>query len=382
LLQGLSHVGLPVFDEVTVLDGARFTLRRYIEGEPLNEIFKSEKNDEKILDIFLQLCAILEFLHSRGIIHRDIKPSNIIYNKKTNVATLIDFGISRRFNEAAENDTVYFVTQKFAPPEQYGFSQTDARSDIFSLGMVLRFWLTGTTDRKAKISNPRLAKIVAKCTAFEPDRRFQTAEKLKNSLLRYKNHAKRRFLTVACFLAACLIALFVVFAKPSPDTEITPFFEVTDEMFYEFIYHRGFPDYPVRTNYLRVAGSPVLSLAENGGVSVSGRQNNWYCFDLFVYSFPPGDYVLVVEFYSHDPLAIFEFGLTEGPPWGVFASTTENTLRHEITLVAHGEESRASVICSVGNHVYLRRIRLQTNQIGTYVPHPDFTVRSIKLYKN
>ncbi len=79
------------------------------------------------------------------MIHRDIKPQNIIMDK-TGRIKLIDFGISRVFQESAKNDTVYFGTKEFSPPEQYGFSQTDNRSDIFSFGVVLCWLLTGEAN--------------------------------------------------------------------------------------------------------------------------------------------------------------------------------------------------------------------------------------------
>ena len=82
---------------------------------------------------------------------------------------MIDFGISRVYDETAETDTVCFGTRHFAAPEQYGFSQTDARADIFSAGVLLGFLLTGETNSssaRSRIKNPRLRKIVEKCTAF------------------------------------------------------------------------------------------------------------------------------------------------------------------------------------------------------------------------
>jgi len=209
LLRGLSHPGLPSFEEVTEQGGVRYIIRKYVDGEPLDKYIEQSPADPAlVVSVMLSLCDILEFLHSQPepIIHRDIKPSNIIYNPSDNSVSLIDFGISRKYSEKAKSDTMHFGTQGFAPPEQYGFAQTDRRSDIFSLGVVLRYWLTGTTDRKAEIKDKSLARIAAKCTAFEPNARYQTAAATKKALRNYKNRVMRRSLAAiaGCFFFGLL----------------------------------------------------------------------------------------------------------------------------------------------------------------------------------
>lgn len=91
---------------------------------------------------------------------------------------LIDFGISRKYNSASGRDTTMFATQEFAPPEQFGFAQTDTRSDIYSLGAVFRYILTGMTRRDAPVRNKVLGFIVQKCTALDPKDRFQSIPEL------------------------------------------------------------------------------------------------------------------------------------------------------------------------------------------------------------
>jgi hypothetical protein len=161
-----------------------------------------------MIDVFISICDILIFLHSQSepIIHRDIKPSNIIINPETNEAILIDFEISRKFQKDVKKDTVYFGTHEFAPPEQYGFSQTDSRTDIYSFGVVIRYCLTGTANNETKIKDNQLERIASKCTALDPQSRFQSAAALKKALLRYKNRGKR-FAVISVIAAVVAIAI-------------------------------------------------------------------------------------------------------------------------------------------------------------------------------
>ncbi len=187
LLKRLSHKGLPAFTEEFQNEQMLCVVREYAEGTPLDKMAKSNSLSQKqIISFGVQLCDILSYLHSQtpSVIHRDIKPQNIIVND-TGAIKLIDFGISRVYDEQSSNDTVFFGTQEFAPPEQYGFSQTDSRSDIFSLGVLLCWLLTGQTEVKKAVSNiriKRLADIVKKCTAFAPKDRYSSAARVKDAL--------------------------------------------------------------------------------------------------------------------------------------------------------------------------------------------------------
>jgi serine/threonine protein kinase len=209
LLRGLEHKGLPNYEKVIESEDEIFISRRYIKGVTLIDCLNEEDMSVPlIVNVVTELCDILTFLHSQPapIIHRDIKPSNIILNTEDNTVSLIDFGISRKYSADSKSDTVYFGTQDFAPPEQYGFAQTDNRSDIYSLGIVLRFLLTGTTDRNAQISDKNLARIAAKCTALAPEMRYQSAAALKKALHNYKNRTRRRIKAgIAAVFAACLV---------------------------------------------------------------------------------------------------------------------------------------------------------------------------------
>jgi serine/threonine-protein kinase len=210
LLQGLSHDGIPAFEPEIEDDKALLVLREYIDGMTLDEYLRENQLSEtQVVEITVKLCDILSYLHSQPspIIHRDIKPSNIIIDPKTRGITLIDFGISRKYSEESDTDTMSFGTQKFAPPEQYGFSQTDGRADIYAVGVLLTYMLTGMTEADAiNQLRGRIRKIIKKCRAFAPEKRYPSIIVLKRALLdlsgirRYKRH----------FIAASVFIAFIV----------------------------------------------------------------------------------------------------------------------------------------------------------------------------
>ena len=192
----------------------RLVLREYVEGTPLDEYFLSHHMTEaEIIDLTIRLAKVMEILHSSNpvIVHRDIKPQNVIVKSDGSVA-LIDFGISRLYKEGEEVDTIFCGTEGYAPPEQYGFMQTDIRSDIYSFGILLAWMLTG----KAKpIKNPvsKLEQVSARCTSFSPEKRFKDDDVLIFALQRttreYQVRARKRR---AGIISACVLAIVLLVA--------------------------------------------------------------------------------------------------------------------------------------------------------------------------
>ena len=186
----------------------RCVLREYVPGETLSQLAKNHvfKEDE-VIRIGVQLCEQLYALHTMEppVIHRDIKPQNVVL-RPDGTAVLIDFGIARIHSEK-ETDTVAFGTQGFAPPEQYGFSQTDARSDIYSLGILL-YWLLHRETKVSQNSHTALEKVIARCTHFDPVNRFHDVVQVKHVLLgaRPAEQKKKKRLRIA---GACLLLLLI-----------------------------------------------------------------------------------------------------------------------------------------------------------------------------
>lgn len=167
-------------------DGNLIVIEEHIDGQTLEDLktYRPEKFDEQFAEkILIQLCECLAELHAQKIIHRDLKPSNIMLTEKNSVK-IIDFGIARTLKADSSADTELLGTRGYAPPEQFGlfnFGQTDARSDIYSLGITFKQLL-------GENYNGRLRKILDKCTALEPARRFQSVNELRRAILFGKYH--------------------------------------------------------------------------------------------------------------------------------------------------------------------------------------------------
>lgn len=189
-------------------------LREYIEGRSLDEFVKqSHMTEELLIQIATGIAQAMKQLHDAKppIIHRDIKPQNIIVKEDKSIA-LIDFGISRAFKEGGTADTVFCGTEDFAPPEQYGFMQTDVRSDIYSFGIVLSWMITGEA-KPIREPMTKLERVAAKCCEFSPNKRYKDDEALLRDLHKttrqYAIYARRRTKVIATAVLLLAVALFV-----------------------------------------------------------------------------------------------------------------------------------------------------------------------------
>lgn len=184
---------VPQIYECMEEDGTLYLIEEYIQGITLETYI--EQFGCLDLDaagrVIEYLCRTLEKLHSHipPIVHRDIKPTNVMlqgdFKKGQGIVSvyLIDFNTARVFDAERNRDTELIGTRGFAAPEQYGFSQSDARTDIYGLGVLLNYMLCGKLIRDGIYEDyPEVSQIIRKATQIDPEKRYQTAEEMLQAL--------------------------------------------------------------------------------------------------------------------------------------------------------------------------------------------------------
>ena len=170
-------------------DGTTYLLRAFLPGETLRQ-YRERVGvcpEETCVRLGQKLCALLETLHGQEppVIHRDIKPENIILLPDGGVG-LIDFGIARLYKADQDTDTRRMGTRSTAAPEQYGYAQTDQRTDLYALGMTLIWLATGTYEREALAQatdlSPYFRQTLEKAVSFAPEDRYQSAGDFSTAL--------------------------------------------------------------------------------------------------------------------------------------------------------------------------------------------------------
>lgn len=181
LLMGISHPNLPKIYSVKTDGNCCEVFEEYINGTTVADILKSGTYTESgVRSIIKSVCSALNTLHSLNIIHRDIKPENIMLDSYGNVK-LIDFDAARIFKNYQPQDTSFIGTTGFAAPEQYGINQTDCRSDIFALGILINVMLTGEHPSK-KLYTGKLEKVIETCINLDPNKRYSNVRELASKL--------------------------------------------------------------------------------------------------------------------------------------------------------------------------------------------------------
>lgn len=189
--QGAYLPHLPRIYAVYQLKDELVVVMEYLQGETLQDVvFRCGPSFRLAQEVFPQACEAVRELHERfnpPLIHRDLKPANIVLSNGE--VFLIDFGIARVYRSGSASDTSHLGTRAYAPPEQYGFGQTDARSDVYALGMVLYYCLTGRTaevaDRESAFAHPLVPEeyrsIIERACAFDPRNRYGSVEDLQRA---------------------------------------------------------------------------------------------------------------------------------------------------------------------------------------------------------
>jgi TolB-like protein/Flp pilus assembly protein TadD/predicted Ser/Thr protein kinase len=204
---GLKHPNIVTIHEVSDYQGRPFFAMECCDGKPLREVIKEEKLSlEKIIGLVTQICEGLQEAHEAGIVHRDIKPSNIILDKKGR-PKLVDFGLAAvQGTDKLTKTGSTLGTVGYMSPEQIRVKETDQRSDLFSIGVVLYKMITGRqpfageteaatlnsvlndipeplSRYKSGVSG-ELQRIVSKLLEKDPELRYQTAAGLVSDLKR------------------------------------------------------------------------------------------------------------------------------------------------------------------------------------------------------
>lgn len=171
---------LPTVYEVAEKDGENLVLEEFIQGDTLGFLLQGALfSTRETRRIAMQVCRALWVLHSLGAVHRDVKPENIIL--RGDEAVLIDFDAARLHKPEHDTDTQILGTTGFAAPEQYGLSQSDIRTDIYAMGILINVMLTGEHPSK-KLAGGKMGRIVDRCTHVNPQRRYQNVLRLMEAL--------------------------------------------------------------------------------------------------------------------------------------------------------------------------------------------------------
>lgn len=184
-LQSIDSPYIQKVCKVASVGNDLFVLCEYVAGQSLRDRVKEHGplQEDELINMMACICEALKSLHNASgkyIIHKDVNPNNIIMQQDK--ACLIDFGISRNYDENASKDTHILGTAGYAAPEQFGFQQTDARTDIYALGKALRFALTGKDPNEdAPQLSTEIKAVISKACELDPQNRFSCIEEFQEA---------------------------------------------------------------------------------------------------------------------------------------------------------------------------------------------------------
>lgn len=238
----LKNKYLPSVADVIDTEDSIIIIMDYIEGNSLDKALRPDglpddapdipQPQDQVIKWAMQLCEVLHYLHTdKGhppVIYRDMKPANIMLRPDDTIA-LIDFGTAREYKGANSKDTIPLGTPGYAAPEQYNDPNrqyqtgvTDARTDIYSLGVTLYHLLTGKDPTRPPYDilpirqinpnlSPALEDIIIKCTQRDPDKRFQSAAEMLYALEQIPlvdgGVRKKMMIRLGAFVASAVLAV-------------------------------------------------------------------------------------------------------------------------------------------------------------------------------
>ncbi len=235
LARQVTHKNVIRIFDLGEAEGIKFITMDYIEGQDLKALMKQRGKfpPEEAIGIIQQVCRALQAAHAEGVVHRDLKPQNIMVDAQGKVSVM-DFGIARSLEVTGMTQTGALMgTPDYMSPEQARGERLDARSDLFSLGIIFYELLTGKSPfaadtalsalwkRTQEVARPaieidpsippRVSEVVARCLAMERERRYASAQEILQDL-----DARRRPRGEAAAPARAGVAVPGVVPAPGP----------------------------------------------------------------------------------------------------------------------------------------------------------------------
>lgn len=199
ILKGLKHFSIPIIYDIEEDNEWLYIIEEYFENNKSLDDFKPQSTilyfiyENKIISLIIQLCDLIQYLHSNNILYLDLKPSNIIIDKNENLK-LIDFGTAI-YKDEVHNRKYSIGTKGYASPEQYYNKDLNEKSDIYSIGMILYYAVTPYDINiydcmenidKISICSKKLKTIINKCLKYNSYFRYSSVLELKKDLIKLK----------------------------------------------------------------------------------------------------------------------------------------------------------------------------------------------------
>lgn len=214
--------GIPKAYRIFEENGEVYLVREYIEGMSLAQMVlqKGGISEAEIYRISRKICQTAEQFQNpdEPMIHRDIKPENIVVTPGDEVV-FIDFGTMRSYKKDGSRDTFVVGTRGTAAPEQYGYTQTDQRTDVYAIGQTMLYMVSESYEMnqlsECAVSR-RMKKIIEKACSFEPDKRYGDAAQLRRAVEKCQANNRKKVYKKAGAVFG-LIAAGYILAIFSPD---------------------------------------------------------------------------------------------------------------------------------------------------------------------
>ena len=214
--------GIPKAYRIFEENGEVYLVREYIEGMSLAQMVlqKGGISEAEICRISRKICQTAEQFQNpdEPMIHRDIKPENIVVTPGGEVV-FIDFGTMRSYKKDGSRDTFVVGTRGTAAPEQYGYTQTDQRTDVYAIGQTMLYMVSESYEMnqlsECAVSR-RMKKIIEKACSFEPDKRYGDAAQLRRAVEKCQANNRKKVYKKAGAVFGLIVAGYIL-AIFSPD---------------------------------------------------------------------------------------------------------------------------------------------------------------------